>query len=61
MIKWDAPKQNKGKHGKFKALWIGPINIYELFSNNTYRLQNLEDVEVFGGPVNGHFLKRFFA
>jgi hypothetical protein len=61
VLKWDAPKQDKGKHGKFEALWIGPFKISEVFSNNTYKLQNLEDSEVFGGPVNGHFLKKYFS
>ena len=27
VLKWDAPKQDKGKHGKFEALWIGPFRI----------------------------------
>jgi hypothetical protein len=61
VLKWDAPKQDKGKHGKFKSLWIGLFMIYEAFSNNTYKLQNLEDSEVFGGLVNGHFLKKYFS
>jgi hypothetical protein len=61
VLKWDAPRQDKGKHGKFEALWIRPFNISETFPNNTYRLQNLEGGEVFVGPVNGHFLKRFFV
>jgi hypothetical protein len=54
-------KKDKGKHGKFEALWIGPFNIFEIFLNNTYELQNLEDFEVLSGPVNGHFLKNFFV
>jgi hypothetical protein len=61
VLKWDAPKQDKGKHGKFEALWIGPFKISEVFSNNTFKLQNMENEEVFGGPVNGHFLKKYFA
>jgi hypothetical protein len=24
VLKWDAPKQDRGKHNKFEALWIGP-------------------------------------
>jgi hypothetical protein len=39
VLKWDAPKQDKGKHGKFEALWIRPFKISEVFPNNTYRLQ----------------------
>jgi hypothetical protein len=61
VLKWDAPRQDKGKHGKFEALWIGPFKISEVFPNNTFKLQNMENEEVFGGPVNGHFLKKYFA
>jgi hypothetical protein len=61
VLKWDAPKKDKGKHGKFKSLWIGPFKISEVFSNNTYKLQNLKDSEFFGGPINGNFLKKYFS
>jgi hypothetical protein len=61
VLKWDAPKQDKGKHDKFEALWIGPFRISEVFSNNTYRLRDLEGEEVFSSPVNGHFLKKCFV
>jgi hypothetical protein len=61
VLKWDAPKQDKGKHGKFEALWISPFKISKVFSNNTYRLQDLEVEEVFSSPVNGHFLKKCFV
>jgi hypothetical protein len=61
VLKWDAPKQEKGKHGKFEALWIGPFKRFEVFSNNTYKLQSLEDSEVLGSHVNVHFLKKYFV
>jgi len=61
VLKWDAPKQDKGKHNKFEALWIGTFRISETFSNNTYRLRDLEGEEVFNSPVNGHFLKKCFV
>jgi hypothetical protein len=54
VFKWDALRQDKGKQGKFEALWIGPFKISEVFSNNTFKLQNMDNEEVFGGPVNGH-------
>ena len=60
VLKWDAPKQDKGKHGKFEALWIGPFRISDIFSNNTYKLRYLEGEEVFNSPVNRHFLKKCF-
>ena len=59
VFKWDAPRQDKGKHNKFDALWIGPFKISEIFSNNTYGLQDLEGEEVFNSPVNGYFLKKY--
>jgi hypothetical protein len=61
VLKWDASRQYKGKHGKFEALWVSPFKISEVFSNNTFKMQNMEDEEIFGGPVNGHFLKKYFA
>ena len=61
MLKWDAPKHDRGKHNKFDALWIEPFKISEVFLNNTYRLQDLEGEEVFNGLVNGHFLKKCFV
>jgi hypothetical protein len=38
VLKWDAPRQDRGKHGKFEALWIEPFKIFEVFLNNTFRL-----------------------
>jgi hypothetical protein len=60
VLKWDAQRQDKGKHGKFEALWVGPFNISEVLHNNTFKLQNLEGAEISGGPVNGNFLKKYF-
>jgi hypothetical protein len=39
---------------------LGLSKFLRVIPNNTYRLQNLEGEEIFGGPVNGHFLKKFF-
>jgi hypothetical protein len=61
VLKWDALRKDKGKHGKFKDLWIGPFKISEVFPNNTFKLQNMENEEVLGGPVNGHFLNKYFS
>ena len=27
VLKWDVVRQDKGKHGKFDSLWIGPFVI----------------------------------
>jgi hypothetical protein len=61
VLKWDAPRQERGKHNKFDSLWIRPFKISEVVLNNTYRLQDLEGEEVFSDPVNGHFLKKCFV
>jgi hypothetical protein len=58
VLKWDAQRQEKCKHGKFESFWVGPFNIYEVLQNNTFKLQSLEDTEFSGGPVNGNFLKK---
>ena len=59
-LKWDTVRQDKGKHGKFDSLWIDPFVIAQVHKNNTFKLQNLEDEEVFDGPMNGVFLKLYF-
>jgi hypothetical protein len=38
VLKWDAPKKDKGKHGKFEALWIGPFKIFEVFSMLSHKV-----------------------
>jgi hypothetical protein len=61
VLKWDAPKKDKGKNGKLEALWIVPFNIYEVFSNNTYKLQSLEDFEVFLWPYQWALSEEIFC
>ena len=53
VLKWDALKEKKGNHGKFDALWTGPLVIAQVQMNNTFILHNLEGEGVFDGPVNG--------
>ena len=59
VLKWDARREDKGKHGKFDNLWLGPFIVTQVVGNNTYHLSNIED-EPQGNPVNGRFLKLFF-
>ena len=61
VLKWDVARQEKGKHGKFEALWTGPFVITTLQQNNTFVLQNLSGEVVAGGPFNGRFLKIYFS
>ena len=60
VLKWDKPHEEKGKHSKFQALWIGPFQIKEKLGSHTFRLQTLEGrIEVLS--VNGHDLKHYFT
>jgi hypothetical protein len=61
VLKWDAARQEKGKHDKFDALWTSPFVITTVQQNNTFVPQNLAGKEVVGGPFNGHFLKTYFS
>ena len=60
VLRWDARKDEKGKHGKFENLWIGPFSVIKILGNNTFVLQNLKGEEI-AGPVNGRFLKHFYT
>ena len=59
VLNWDASQEDKGKHGKFDNLWLGPFIVTQVVGNNTYHLYNTED-EPQGNTVNGRFLKLFF-
>ena len=38
VLKWDAVRQDRGKHGKFDSLWIGPFVITQVNKNKTFKL-----------------------
>ena len=57
---WDAPHEEKGKHGKFDHLWKGPYKILDFRGNNSYILEEIEGGLVTGAPVNGRLLKHYF-
>ena len=58
VLRWDARREEKGKHGKFDNFWFGPFRIVEVLNNNTFVLQNLDNEELSRGPINGCFLKK---
>ena len=60
VLKWDVVGKDKGKHGKFDSLWIGPFVIAQVQQNKNFKLQKMEGEEVLDGPVNGKFLKLYF-
>ena len=61
VLKWDSRREDKGKHGKFDNLWLGPYLIHFATDNNAYFLQELNGAELFGSPVNGRILKHYFS
>ncbi|XP_059068320.1 uncharacterized protein LOC131858869 [Cryptomeria japonica] len=57
---WNARAQDKGKHDKFDALWLGPFVVAEKNGEDSYFLTDMNS-EMQELPVHGQFLKHFFA
>ena len=38
VLRWDARRENKAKHGKFDNLWYGPFKVAEVMNNITFSL-----------------------
>ena len=60
VLRWDARRDEKSKHGKFDHLWLGPFRIVRSLGNNTCVLYNLEGDEL-ACPIDGRFLKHFYT
>jgi hypothetical protein len=61
VLKWDARNEDKGKHGKFDHIWMGPFMIAAYHWNNAYLLQDISGELTSGGPINGRFLKHYLV
>jgi hypothetical protein len=57
-LKWDARKEDVGKHGKFYHLWFRPFRIAVVEGKNSFLLENL-DGKILDTPINGRYLKHF--
>ena len=44
VLRWDSRREDKGKHGKFDFLWIGPFVIQAVQGNNTYFLNGTKSL-----------------
>ena len=51
--------EDKGKHGKFDPIWLGPYNIYDKNGENSYFLSDLTG-GILEFPIHEKFLKRYF-
>jgi hypothetical protein len=61
LIRKPKRREDKPKHVNFNNLWFGSFKVVKILDNNTFILQNIDDTEIFGGPVNGRFLKHYFS
>eukprot|EP00253_Pinus_taeda_P005258 PITA_05258 len=59
VLRWDARREDKGKHTKFDFLWKGPYIINAVQGNNTYFLKSPDGSTTKEGPVNGRMLKHY--
>jgi len=57
---WNARIQDKGKHGKFEPLWIGPYQIGNIHEDDSYFLQALNG-ELLELPMHGKLIKAYFS
>jgi len=58
VLKWDARKEDSGKHGKFDHIWYGPFKVASPKGKNLFLLENL-DGKIMNVCVNGHYLKHY--
>jgi hypothetical protein len=58
VLKWDARKEDAGKHGKFDHIWCGPFRVVAYEGNNSFLLENL-DGKILNAPINGCYLNHF--
>jgi hypothetical protein len=58
VLKWDARKEDAGKHDKFDHLWFRPFRIASTEGKNSFLLENI-DGKTFDAPINGRYLKHF--
>ena len=61
VLKWDASREEEGKHGKFEHLWKCPYQIAKDHGNNSYVLQEINGDPFSRGLVNGIFLKHYLT
>ena len=60
VLLWDAPHEEKGRHGKFDHLWKVSYKISSFTGKNPYLLEEMEGGLVSGASVNGRLLKHYF-
>ena len=60
VLMWNSRMEDKGKHGKFDRIWLGPHKICDINGEDSYFLRDLTG-DILELPVYGEFLKRYFS
>ncbi len=60
VLMWNARMEDKGKHGEFDPIWLGPFSIYDTNGKDSYFLRDLTG-DILELPIHGKFLKRYFS
>jgi hypothetical protein len=55
VLKWDASKEDSGKHDKLDHIWCGPFKITDPEGKNSFFLENLNG-KILNDPINEHYL-----
>jgi hypothetical protein len=55
VLKWDARKEDSGKHRNFDHIWCGPFKITYFEGKNSFLLENI-DGKILNAPINGRHL-----
>jgi transposase InsO family protein len=58
VLKWEARKEDSGKHDKFDHIWCGTFKITASEGKNSFLLENM-DGKILNAPINGHYLNNF--
>ena len=59
VLMWNARIEDKGKHGKFDPIWLGPYLIETSWGEDSYLLKNLSS-NILELLAYGQFLKTYF-
>ncbi|XP_059066393.1 uncharacterized protein LOC131857708 [Cryptomeria japonica] len=60
VLMWNGRIEDKGKHGMFDAIWMGPYLIRIKWGEDSYILQDIHG-DTLELPINGQFLKLYYS
>ena len=58
VLKWEARREDAGKHDKFDSIWSDPYRVSASKGENYFSLENLNG-DILSAPVNGRYLKHY--